>query len=362
MRKISFGVLGCGNVANNYYLPYISRVNRLVAVCDVIKERAIRSAELWGAEKWYDDPEKLFKDEEVEAVAILTDFSSHASLAIRAAEEGKHFILQKPMGLNLKEAEEVKDKTLKSGVKAVIEPSEPLLSPLMRKLKGLLPEVGKHSFSVWHTGHGGPTWSADFFDSERGGGVVNDLMVYDVARAFTFFGLPKKVTAQGSIFMPVRYVIPPEKVTESIRKDTYGRDVYYFHDVKPSVPVQVTAYDNVVAVLEYDGAEATLISNFTTFTRLKMPSIQIYGSRGSIAVPRVFEAQIEVEVNDKKKKLGGKEIGKLRKYYELSVDHLAECIERDVDPAPSVEWGFNVTRVLVAINESAKTGKAISIV
>ena len=356
MRKISFGVIGCGNVANSYYLPYISKKHKLIAVCDLIEERAKRSARLWGAKKWYKDPERLLKDKEIEAVAILTNFDSHARLAIRAAEEGKHYILQKPMGLSIKEIEEVKRKTKKAGVKAIIEPSEALLSQLMIKLKEALSEIGRHSFSIWHIGYEGPNWSKSFFDSKLGGGVINDMMVYNVSYVYTFFGMPKRVTAQGSIFMPIRYIIPSEKVTSLIREDTYGKGVYDFYGVKPTVPVKVTAYDNVVATLEYDGSEAILISNFTTFSELKMPVFQIYGLEGSIAVKRVPKPEIEISARSKKIRITDIST---REYYGISVDHLVECIEEEKDPLPSVEWGYNVTKILISISQSAREERTI---
>jgi len=85
VRKLGFGVIGCGNVANNYYLPYIARNHELVAVADTVAERARRSAELWGAARWYEDPDKLLRDPRVEAAVIVTSHESHAPLAIRAA-------------------------------------------------------------------------------------------------------------------------------------------------------------------------------------------------------------------------------------------------------------------------------------
>lgn len=362
VRKIRFAVIGCGNVSNNYYMPYIARKHELVAVCDVVGERARRSAELWGAHKWYEDPDKLLRDEEVEAVVITTSHESHSELAIRAAEEGKHFILQKPMAISLEEAKRVVDSVKRSGVKALVEPSDAVLSPLINTVKRELGNLGEHCYSIWHTGHSGPTWSEAFFDDARGGGVIYDLAVYDVARLIALFGLPSEVAAIGSVTLKYRMVLRPEEVTAAIRKDTYGRGVYYFHDLKPSVKVEVSAFDNVVGVLRYEpGSLAVILANYTTFTQLHMPPIQVYCTEGSIAILNPYEPLVKVVTKEGVKTLGRKEIGEVKLYYHLSIDHLAECIVKDAEPIPSVEWGYKVTKVLLMLEESAKTGKALSL-
>ncbi|MCS7104048.1 MAG: Gfo/Idh/MocA family oxidoreductase [Thermofilaceae archaeon] len=361
MRKISYGVIGCGNVSNNYYLPYIVKNHRLVAVADLLEERAKRSRELWKAERWYSDPNKLLKDPEVEAVVIVTSHESHAELAVKAAEEGKHFIVQKPMALSIREAQEVVKSVEKSGVVAIAEPSDSHLSPLYRVLKELLADVGRHCFSIWHTGHSGPTWSMDFFKEEKGGGVLYDLAVYDVSKLVTLFGEPKRVSALGSIFMKERTVIQPESVTEAIRRDTYGGGVYYFHDIKPKVSVSATAFDNFAGVLEYDGSLAVVLANYVTFTSLQMPPTQIYCTEGVITVHPYEPLITVVTTNGEVKRIGRERIGERKPYYHASIDHLAECIVKGEKPLPSVEWGYRVTKILLALNESAKTGKTVDL-
>jgi len=355
VRKINFGVVGCGNVANNYYLPYIAKNHRLVAVCDVNPERAKRSAELWGADKFYNSPDELLSDKDVEAVIIVTSHDAHAPLALRAAEEGKHFIVQKPLALSIEEAENIVRKARKAGVKALAEPSEPLLSPMYREAKARLSDVGDVCFSIWHTGHAGPTWSEAFYDDSKGGGVIFDLAVYDVAGSLFLFGLPKTVRAVGSIKVKERLILTEEEATNAIRQDTYGKGVYYFHDLRPSVPIKVTAYDNVIGILEYnDGSLSSLHANYTTFIALQMPKAQIYGVEGVLTMGpglKIFSKRGMETITVKE----------VKPYYHYSIDHLAECIENDEEPKPSLEWGLKVTRILLALDKSARTGRAVEI-
>lgn len=361
-RGLKFGVIGCGNVANNYYLPYISREYELVATCDLVAERARRSAALWGARRWYSDPEKILRDEEVEAVIIATSHDSHAPLAIRAAEEGRHFILQKPMALTVREAEEVSRAVKRHGVKAIVEPSEPFFSPLIRALKENMGAIGYPCLSIWYTGHSGPSWSEAFLLEERGGGTDYDLGVYDVSRLLYLFGEPREVSSTGITSLKERPMLDAEDVTRAISGETYGKGIYYFSGLKPTRMFRVTAYDNVVATLLFDdGHLAAIFANYVTFGRLNMPQIQIYGSKGSISVPSSRRPEVSIATREGVKVLGREEIGDIRLYYYCSVDHLVQVVLEDLNPLPSADWGLKVTRVLLAIRDSAKRGEGIAL-
>ena len=53
MKKIRFGVIGCGSIANEYHLPALRRVEgaQLVWACDLIEERAQKAKDDFGFEK-----------------------------------------------------------------------------------------------------------------------------------------------------------------------------------------------------------------------------------------------------------------------------------------------------------------------
>ncbi|RLE70585.1 MAG: hypothetical protein DRJ43_01715 [Thermoprotei archaeon] len=88
----------------------------------------------------------------------------------------------------------------------------------------------------------------------------------------------------------------------------------------------------------------------------------MYGTEGSVVVPVPHEPRIIVTSREGARILGKEEIGEVRPYYHYSVDHLAECISRDVDPIPSVKWGYCVTKILIALDQAAKKERVISLV
>jgi len=320
LRKIGFGVIGCGNVANNFYMPYIAKVANLVAVCDVILERAKRSASLWGAKEYYDDPEKVLKHPDVEVVVILTSHESHAPLAIRAAEEGKNFILQKPMGISLKEAEEIARAVRKNKVKALIEPSDPFFSPLVRKIEELIKEgkIGRVCFFTSSTAHSGPTWGEWFYRWERGGGPIYDLGVYDVARAIKLFGEPKELHVAASLVVKERLIIRPEEHTSTIAPEYYKKypGSMYYQGIKPSLRIKPTAPDNVVMVLRFkDDILGVIRANFVTFAGMEF-GMKVYGTEAIVEVPNFYRCLMKIRRSDGQEEvLEEKDIGELRLYY-----------------------------------------------
>ena len=58
----------------------------------------------------------LLKDDEIDAVEILTPHHLHMEMAIAAAEAGKHISIQKPMALNPRDCEKIISATQKAGV------------------------------------------------------------------------------------------------------------------------------------------------------------------------------------------------------------------------------------------------------
>ncbi|MCD7805867.1 MAG: Gfo/Idh/MocA family oxidoreductase [Lachnospiraceae bacterium] len=107
MRKIRVGVVGCGGIANQKHLPAMKHVGKfeLVAVCDLIEERAQKAKEEFGTPdtRVYADYQELLK-EDVELVYVLTPNNAHAPVSIAALEAGKHVICEKPMAKTYAEA------------------------------------------------------------------------------------------------------------------------------------------------------------------------------------------------------------------------------------------------------------------
>ncbi|MEM3047356.1 MAG: Gfo/Idh/MocA family oxidoreductase [Candidatus Bathyarchaeia archaeon] len=118
MRKVGTSIVGCGGIAR-VHAKALSQLeeSQLIAVCDVIEERARAFAQTYGAKRWYTDYRMLIADPEVEAVNVCTPHPLHAAPVVAAAEAGKHAITEKPMAANLKQADAMISAARRAGVK-----------------------------------------------------------------------------------------------------------------------------------------------------------------------------------------------------------------------------------------------------
>jgi UDP-N-acetyl-2-amino-2-deoxyglucuronate dehydrogenase len=106
MRKVGIGIIGTGGIANMHAgaVKEIAEAD-IVAVCDIDEARAAAFAQRHGVSRVYGDSRELLGDPNVEAVLVCTPHPSHCPLAIQAAEAGKHVMVEKPLSVDLQEAD-----------------------------------------------------------------------------------------------------------------------------------------------------------------------------------------------------------------------------------------------------------------
>ncbi|MCX2739581.1 Gfo/Idh/MocA family protein [Pontibacter anaerobius] len=109
MKKVRWGIIGCGNVTEVKSGPAFNKIDNseLVAVMRRNGAKAKDYAERHGVPKWYDNAEALIHDPEVDVVYIATPPDSHAAYTLQVAAAGKPVYVEKPMALNYVECQEM---------------------------------------------------------------------------------------------------------------------------------------------------------------------------------------------------------------------------------------------------------------
>jgi len=102
------GIVGCGEIAQ-VHITAILKIKRveLVAVCDVNEDLARQTAKRYNISSHYTDLSELLLKEQVDIVHITTPPQTHMALATQAMKAGCHVLVEKPMALNLNEADEM---------------------------------------------------------------------------------------------------------------------------------------------------------------------------------------------------------------------------------------------------------------
>ncbi|MBN1327503.1 MAG: Gfo/Idh/MocA family oxidoreductase [Candidatus Cloacimonetes bacterium] len=106
MKIIKFGLIGCGRISAKHF-EAVSKIEdaKLIACCDIIMERAKKSAEQYQIPQIYDNYLKMLDKESLDAVLICTPSGLHPEMGINAALRKIHVVTEKPMAINLESAD-----------------------------------------------------------------------------------------------------------------------------------------------------------------------------------------------------------------------------------------------------------------
>ncbi len=108
MEPIRLGVIGCGVIGTHHVTSAAnSPLVELVAVADMLEERAQAAAEKFNVPSYYNNDEDLLNDKKVEAVALAMPVGVRTPIAFKALEKGKHIILEKPAASRVEEIEKM---------------------------------------------------------------------------------------------------------------------------------------------------------------------------------------------------------------------------------------------------------------
>lgn len=121
MRRIGIGIIGCGGIAHSH-AQALKRLEQegectVVACADLVAEKAQSLAQEFGIPNWYTDAKQVLDHPDVEAITVCTNPPFHVPAALMAAERGKHCIVEKPMTMDLAEADRAIEATRKADVR-----------------------------------------------------------------------------------------------------------------------------------------------------------------------------------------------------------------------------------------------------
>jgi predicted dehydrogenase len=102
MKKLRFGIIGCGRIAQRH-AAHIKNRGILVAVCDVVREKADELAKQYGATAYYNIDDVLKNEAGLDVVSVCTPNGLHAEHSIKVLQAGFHVLCEKPMALRVED-------------------------------------------------------------------------------------------------------------------------------------------------------------------------------------------------------------------------------------------------------------------
>ncbi|MEZ0536489.1 Gfo/Idh/MocA family protein [Caldicellulosiruptoraceae bacterium PP1] len=342
MGKIKFGIVGCG-VISDTHAKAISELKddlELVAVCDVIEERAKKLAEKYNV-KYYLDYNEMLKDDEIDAISVCTPSGMHADMAELAAEHGKHVIVEKPMDITLEQADKIVRAQEENDV--VIEVIfQHRFNDSTITIKKLIDEgkFGKiqlaTSYTKWYrsqeyydSGDWRGTWALD-----GGGALMNqsihyiDLMQYlvgpvDEIFAFCKTGAHERIEVEDSAVASVKF-----------KNGAIGEIIG-----------TTSAYPGIETKLEIFGQNASVIVLNNQIEKLYFKDSNIDNEIGN-------KTQSNAALGD----AAIKPEGHLREYIDF-----VNAVKNKTSPLVTPREGRNALEIILAIYYSAVTNKPIKL-
>lgn len=209
MKKINWGIIGCGDVTELKSGPAFNKVKNscLVAVMRRDAVKAKDYARRHHVPRWYTDASLLINDPEVNAIYIATPPSTHEAYTIAALAAGKPVYVEKPMTVSYEAAINMVDVATQKVGKLVVAHYR-REQPFFKKIKQLVADkvIGDIRFvrldyykkaltkeALTDTNN---VWRVD--PSIAGGGLFHDLAPHQLDLMYYFFGDAKNVTGMAT--------------------------------------------------------------------------------------------------------------------------------------------------------------------
>jgi predicted dehydrogenase len=205
MKKINWGIIGCGDVTEVKSGPAFNKVknSQLLAVMRRNGEKAKDYAQRHNVPKWYTDANDLINDPEINAVYIATPPSSHEEYTLAAFNAGKPVYVEKPMALDAASASRMVNEANRRELKLAVAHYRNA-QPIFKKIKQLLDEKAIGEVRFVRSELYKPSLSADELSIPKtawrvdpriaGGGLFHDLAPHQFGLMHFFFGDPEKIT------------------------------------------------------------------------------------------------------------------------------------------------------------------------
>jgi predicted dehydrogenase len=373
-RKIRAGLIGCGSLSQRGVLPHLSLPDarervELVAVCDVVAERARQSAERFGVPAYFADLDAMLAQVDLDLVLVITPITYHYPNALAAIEAGKHVYIQKAMATTLAEADALLAARDRMGIKLAAAPGYELF-PTTRQMRRIVADgvLGRVAVCYTYTmgfGHehepirGGagvlaeidPTWYY-----RPGAGPLPDVTVYALQLATSVLGPVRRVTALANKIMPQR---------------TWRGQ-----------PIDIEIEDNNVVLMEFVSGALVVATGADCRGSARTPwgGLSLYGTAGVLDVTSVDNAsgyplgfevrggawpetereqgtrEYGAELSDQPY-LGGEHLAIEEPHVYADIMDLVDAIGEDRPPGATGEQARHVVEIVECAQLAARTGQ-----
>ena len=199
--KIKWGIVGLGKIAHKFAKELLLVDDaQIVSVASRDIDKARKFAVEYDCKSAYGSYDEIFNDDDIDILYIATPHNSHAELTIKALENKKHVLCEKPVALNYEDASKMiaaSKKNNKFLMEAFWTRFNPSFLGAFDKIKN--GEIGEVKYL-----NADFAFTADTSEKNRltdlnlGGGSLMDIGIYPLFLAYMILGKPKEIIAKSN--------------------------------------------------------------------------------------------------------------------------------------------------------------------
>ena len=326
-RKTGYAVIGLGRIADHFMRGVLNSTNsQITALVSGHRDKADRIAAQYNVPANsiynYENFDQIANNPAVDAVYVALPNSMHAEYTIRAAKAGKHVLCEKPMCLNVAEAEQMIAACKTANVKLMIayrchyEPTNLRAIQLIRS--GALGQVQAIDSPFGFNISPGE-WRLS--KKMAGGGPLFDVGIYFLNASRYLTGEePEHISAYASVI------------------DHDGR----FNEVE----------ENVAWTMRFPSG---IVASCTTTYGANMPGyFRVYGSKGWLQVDDAFAYEgLRLTADYQGTQIDELNPARDPSHFVAEADHFSHCVQNNLEPQSPGEEGFRDMRYITQIYRSA---------
>jgi predicted dehydrogenase len=329
MKKVIWGVLSTAKIGLEKVIPAMQKglYSEITAIASRTMESAQNAANRLAISKAYGSYEDLVNDPEIEAVYIPLPNHLHVAWAEKCMQAGKHVLLEKPIGLNYKQAQQLLQISKKYPDAKIMEAFMYRHHPQMLEVKRLIDDgvIGEIRNTCSTFAYFNDNAKDIRNQSDIGGGGLLDIGCYCISIARFLFGTePKRVSGLVE-FDPL------------LKIDRLASGILHFEDG---------------------------FSTFMCSTQLQYQQYaRVSGTKGMIEIIKPFtpepneKAKIILHNRSIQKKITFEPCDK----YTIQGDLFSNAILNNQDPPLPIEDGVANMKVIEAIFLSAESGMFVNL-
>ena len=333
--KLKVAAVGCGGIGLLHQRGYLQHQGaELVAVCDIDAARAQNRAKELGIANWYPSIKEMLANEECDLVDVVTADHLHFEPVMECLDAGKHVITEKPLSLDIDEAEQMVAKAKEKGVHLAIDYNRRFAPGYVHARRWFdAGDIGQIYYLDMKLSQGGPasTWKGEFY-------LLYELQTHalDLLR---WFG--------GEIVAVCAEMAKPRK-----NEAREGEDACY-----TSMAISLRFETEVVA---------TLLASWDSDFIHPIERMDICGSAGEIVVDNVLSRATLMKRDNQVVEEYRPSIFRMEQLafdgtFALRMAALVDDLLNDRLPAPTGRDGLQAMRITEAIVESWKEKREVGV-